>query len=365
MYLKLILIFLLFGFIIFNFIKPSISKLPALPRFQLAQKPTPIEKYPYPNLESIFSDNHNTAKNLDPNKKIVLIATGDVIPARSVNYQTTARNNFKWPFERVADIIKDADITFINLETPLLDNCPVTQQGMIFCGSSKHLDGLAFAGVDIASLANNHAGNWGEIGVEETVEHLTNAGIQATGHSNQPPANKTIKGTRFTFLGFNDITKPQPGINNVDDQKVCGDIKAARKNADVVLVTFHWGAEYRGQPDERQKQLGHLAIDCGADLIIGNHPHWIQPVEIYQGKLITYAHGNFIFDQEWSEKTKLGVVGKYTFQGKNLVDIEYLPVKIIDYGQPYFLQGEEKQRILEEMKQESLRLHQDASGSSN
>ena len=99
--------------------------------------------------------------------------------------------------------------------------------------------------------------------------------------------------------------------------------------------------------------LGHFTIDSGADLVIGNHPHWIQPIEIYKGKLITYAHGNFVFDQEWSLKTKQGVVGKYTFYDNQLVDVEFLPIQIENYGQPFFLAGQAKKSILESMKIQS------------
>jgi poly-gamma-glutamate synthesis protein (capsule biosynthesis protein) len=126
----------------------------------------------------------------------------------------------------------------------------------------------------------------------------------------------------------------------------------------VVIVQYHWGTEYITPPEERQKSLGRLTIDSGADLVIGNHPHWIKPIEFYKGKLITYGHGNFVFDQEWSQKTKEGVVGKYTFDGRDLVDVEYMPVEIINYGQPYFLEGSKKKQILDEMFFESAKLRQ-------
>ena len=95
--------------------------------------------------------------------------------------------------------------------------------------------------------------------------------------------------------------------------------------------------------------MAHLAIDSGADLIIGNHAHWIQPLEIYKDKLIMYAHGNFIFDQMWSQETREGVVGKYTFYNKKLVDVEYSPIQIDDYGQPHFVEGEQKERMLKNL----------------
>src|SRR3989344_7733703 len=121
-----------------------------------------------PSVKDIFTKDHNWVATLSAERKRVLIATGDVIPARSVNYQTVTRNNFIWPYEKIAEYLKSADVTFVNLETPLINNCPLTQEGMIFCGSSKNIEGLVYSGVDIVSLANNHAANHGEKGVLET-----------------------------------------------------------------------------------------------------------------------------------------------------------------------------------------------------
>ncbi len=261
-----------------------------------------------------------------------IIATGDIIPARSVNYQTVTRNDFKWPYLKTADILKKADITFVNLETPLLSKCPLTQEGMIFCGDSRNIEGLVYAGVDIVNLANNHAGNYGKEGIDSTINLLNANKISVTGISGATILD--IKGLRFAFLGYNDISKSQPGISNVDEEKIKTEIVMAKKSADIVIIAFHWGTEYTDKPNERQIYLAHLAIDSGADLIIGNHPHWIQTVEKYKGKHITYAHGNFIFDQEWSQKTKEGVIGKYTFKDKELINVEFFPVQINDYGQP-------------------------------
>lgn len=307
-----------------------------------------------PSIDQMFAQDHSLTSALPSDRKRVLIATGDVIPARVVNIQATKYRNFKWPYEQTADILRDADITFINLETPLIKNCPLVNDGMKFCGDEKNIEGLVFAGVDIASLANNHASNYDINAVASTADLLNSNGILVTGIDG--PVYENIKGLTFAFLGYNDISKIQLGMSNAEEDKIQREIAQARQNADIVVVTFHWGAEYRNQPDERQKYLGHLAIDSGADLVIGNHPHWIQPVEIYKGKLITYAHGNFVFDQEWSLKTKQGVVGKYTFYDNQLVDVEFLPLQIENYGQPYFLTDNAKKAILESMKLESEKL---------
>lgn len=309
--------------------------------------------YPALTIDKIFSKDHSWIKSLPSEVIITLTAAGDIIPARAVNNQTVKLNNFLWPYEKTANLLKNADITFVNLETPLIKGCPVTVEGMVFCGDAMNATGLKFAGIDIVSMGNNHAGNYGVKGVEETKDLLTNFGIQVTGIESSGPVYEFVKGFKFAFLGYNDISKLQPGVKDVDEEKLKEDIALAKKQADLVIVTFHWGEEYRRQPDERQIYLGHLAIDAGADLVIGNHPHWIQPIEFYKGKLITYAHGNFVFDQMWSQKTREGVVGKYTFYKKQLVDVEYTPIQINDYGQPNFVDLSQANSILEDMRKQS------------
>lgn len=328
------------------------------PPWPVTLKLPPPEKYnPVPiSLEAVFVNNHSWTATLSAEHVTTIIATGDVIPARAANYQAVVRyKDILWPWQKTAAILRRADITLINLESPLFPDCKAEfSTTMIFCGSSQNLEGLEFAGVDVASLANNHMGNYGTAGISQTKKLLEEAGILVTGVSG--PVYKTVKNIRFAFLGYNTIGAPEKMISWADPEKMTREISQARKNADVVVVEFHWGTEYTSQPNDQQRELAHQAIDDGADLIVGNHPHWIQSVEIYKGKFVAYAHGNFIFDQEWSEKTKEGVVGKYTFFDNKLVDAEFLPVKIIDYGQPYFLEGTDKEKILEEMKTSSIKL---------
>jgi poly-gamma-glutamate capsule biosynthesis protein CapA/YwtB (metallophosphatase superfamily) len=346
------------GFLTFKIFSPATS-ITSPQNTPLVNKLLPSPStLPYPTLNTIFTQPHDWTATISTEKKITLIATGDIIPARSVNFQTYQQKDPLWAYKKIADFTSSGDLTFINLETPLITNCPLTQEGMVFCGDVRHLQGLKLLGVDVASLGNNHAGNHGEKGLQETVKLLESQGIAATGvdDTNHSAVFKEIKGVKFAFLGYNDITSPQPGVLDVDLDRIKKDIAQAKSQADVVVVTYHWGVEYRDQPDDRQKELGHFTIDAGADLVIGNHPHWIQPVELYKGKLITYAHGNTIFDQMWSQKTREGVIGKYTFLGKNLIDVEYLPLQIDNYGQPHFLEGAQKNKILEEMYQGSLKL---------
>jgi len=284
---------------------------------------------------------------------ISLLVTGDVLPAREVNNRAATRNNFNWPYEKTADQLRAADITFINLETPLVAGCERTQSGMIFCGDVRNIEGLQFAGVDIASLANNHALNQGDEGFLETAELLIRNGILPVGDSEQPKI-LVRKGTKFAFLAYNDVgEQSELPMAAAQEEKIRRDILVARSQADVVIVQFHWGEEYQRLPTWRQEELAHFAIDSGADLVLGNHPHWFQAVEMYKDKLIAYSHGNFVFDQMWSLETRQGVVGEYIFEGSVLVDVIYHPVQIEDYGQPRWLEGEEKQKVLEELRDSS------------
>lgn len=311
------------------------------------ETPSPTPFYSDITLDSVFDGKLN-----QPPGSTVIIATGDVIPSRSVNFNTLQRDNFMWPYEKIADFTKNADITLIDLETPIFDQCPVTQEGFKFCGEDGHIEGLKAMEVDVVSVGNNHAGNYGVEGVKKTIDLLNRNGILVMGMTNQKPVIKEVSETKFAFLGYDDIAN-EPGIAHAEEQQIKQDIAAARQMADVVIVEYHWGVEYRDFPDNRQIELGHFTIDSGADVVIGNHPHWIQPPEIYKGKYIMYAHGNTIFDQMWSEETKKGVIGKYVFVGPKLIDVEYYPIYTQDYGQPSFLEGEQKEQVLNNLKNAS------------
>ncbi len=313
------------------------------------------------SLDQIFNEDHSWLNELPTNSLTTVLITGDVLMARSVNAKNVAANDFTRPFRKTAETLKAADLTFINLETPLIPNCPTTNEGMVFCGDLRSVEGLTYAGIDIASLGNNHGGNHGAAGVEATVKALTEAGISSVGTTNSGPVYKAVDGQRFAFLGYNDVDK-QPGVASATDALVAGQIKEAKSQADTVIVMFHWGAEYHAQPTDRQRQLGRLAIDAGADQIISNHPHWIQPLELYKNKPIAYALGNFVFDQTWSQKTQEGVVARLTYKEKSLIDIEYLPVAISTSGVPSFMTGTDKTKILSEMRGESKLLELKESG---
>lgn len=289
-------------------------------------------------------------------KQIIdLVVTGDVLLARHVNVLMEQKNDFSWPFHNVAELLKTADISFINLETPLTKDCRSRSDGMIFCGSTKAITGLQYAGIDVVNLANNHASNQGPEGVSETIEALQEVGIAVTGATNNNAVYTTVSGIKFAFLGFNEVNN-QAGVTTAYPETIKQEVTQARMEADVVVVQFHWGNEYTYSPSAHQRELARLAVDSGADLIVGNHPHWFQPYEFYKDTMIMYSHGNLIFDQMWSRETRIGVIGHYQFSDKKLVGVTFIPTRIDEFGQPVILEGNEAEEVLNKLQSESRKL---------
>jgi poly-gamma-glutamate capsule biosynthesis protein CapA/YwtB (metallophosphatase superfamily) len=338
---------------------PAGTPVSALNSTSPSHRPTPTPT-PTPaeiSLSSIFGDSKPDLAQYDQSKLRTIIATGDVIPARDVNYEVLTRHDFLYPWRQTADYLKTGDLLYVNLESPLIAACPVVRTGFKFCGDARSIAGFDYAGVNVANLANNHLTNYGPTGTNETEVLLSKHGIGISGLGNYEI--RDIRGIKFAFLGFNGVGAA------VDRVEMKREIDLVRPKADVVVVQFHWGKEYELMPQpaagiapDNPREIGHLAIDDGADLVIGNHPHWVEPVEIYNGKLITYAHGNFIFDQMWSQETREGVVGRYTFYGTRLVRVDYRPLVIDNYAQPRWLDettGEGK-AILDRMANASAQL---------
>lgn len=294
------------------------------------------------------------ASQVSSASSMTLIFTGDVIPARSVNAMMVRKNNFNFPFEKTADFLKSGDLTIINLESPLIDHCPTTDEGMVFCGDPRFTTGLNYAGVDIANLANNHSSNYGEEGIVSTKEKLNKIGIETVGTGNIVYRN--VKGTNLAFLSYDGVAPLVPFLSNINTELIKSQVKEAKSQADFVIVLFHWGKEYEKNPVEEKSvapfnpvEIGRYTIDSGADLVVGNHPHVVQGYEIYNGKYIFYALGNFIFDQMWSEETKIGAPLKLEIVNGKVQNFSFYPEKIENFAQPYFLEGDEKEKVLEKI----------------
>ena len=280
-----------------------------------------------------------------------LIAVGDIMLSRDVASTIKRKNDYKYPFLNTADLLKSADITFGNLECPITPGRIIQTNEMVFRADPQVVEGLKYAGFDILSLANNHTMNFGEKGIEDTFKYLNEANIKFIGAGKDlkeafEPKILEVNGLKFAFLAYADNSfmpvsygakENKAGIAFMDIAKMNQDVKSAKEKSDFVIISMHSGVEYAKEPNQNQINFAHSAIDAGADLVIGHHPHIVQKVEKYKDKYILYSLGNFVFDQMWSEETRKGVIAKITFSKEGIQNTEFIPVLIENYSQPKIL----------------------------
>ena len=300
-----------------------------------------------------------------------LNAVGDIIIGRTVYEQEMKRNDFTSSFVRVADFLKSADLTVANNESTLADGIAYPLAGLSFAAPARAIDGHVFAGIDAVGLANNHAFNGGGDAFLQMIDNFHKRGIQTFGgganaEQARKPAIIDVKGTKVAMLAYDSIpgngratttTPGQPFISmtpwgafsEVDVQAMEADIRTAKTQADVVIPYYHWSEEYTHQANEQMRTVAHRAIDAGATMVIGSHPHWVQGIEWYNGHLISYSLGNFVFDQEQMLKTKQGLILSATFSGPNLVSAKYTPIQIEQYFQPHILEGAPAKQVLSDV----------------
>ena len=246
----------------------------------------------------------------------------------------------------VRSLIKGADLAIANMEEVAVKNWSYHPHGMVFTGNPAYLLGIRNAGFDWVSMANNHVGDFGTAGVVQSMGYLTKNGLLHGGaglntNAAHQPSIVTVSGVKVALLSYDTIanmynaTATTAGSAHMTTAWLKHDIKAARASgAQVVIVWPHWGIEYTTGPSQTQQTLAHAAIDAGADIVIGNHPHWAEAMEVYKGKPIWYALGNFTFDQTWSEPTMEGISLELTFSGSHLVQAWLHPHLVLDYAQP-------------------------------
>jgi poly-gamma-glutamate synthesis protein (capsule biosynthesis protein) len=272
-----------------------------------------------------------------------LIFAGDVMLSRGVLRQILTAHDPALPFRKIAPLLLGSDIAFINLESPFSDRGPYRDGGLIFHAPPEMIAGLEMAHIAVASTANNHTRDCGPHGVEFTIAWLRQHGIQPLGTSeSEAKTHRGIilerNGIRFGFLGYTydqqngnwrDVDKR---IALADPAVLCRDVPELRRRADVVIVSMHHGVEYMPKPSKAQIAFAHAAIDAGATLVIGHHPHVVQAEETYHGGLIFYSLGNFIFDQYQREATQHGELVQVSFLGRNVLETHIMPIRITRTG---------------------------------
>ncbi|MFA5076227.1 MAG: CapA family protein [Patescibacteria group bacterium] len=272
---------------------------------------------------------------------ITLVAVGDIMLSRHVAWQMHQADDFTLPFKNLAPLLSQADITFGNLESPFATGQPIFE-GMSFKAQPEAIAGLKLAGFDVLSLANNHNLNQGRQGLLYSLDYLNDNGILPIGAGvDFITAHQGVKikvnDTTFGFLAYTYepiVNYSSPVLNNFDFEQLSQDITQLKKEADIIVVSMHAGIEYTFLPNQQQQDFAHRAIEAGASLIIGHHPHVTQLVEQYNEGWIFYSLGNFVFDQEWSQETKEGLVLQAIWENKKLVSLKLQPVIIENYSTP-------------------------------
>lgn len=277
-----------------------------------------------------------------------LAVAGDIMLGRGVNNKMVAYNDYLYPYRQIAGEFHSADLRVANLECTITDLYPVPTDPSTFdfVSAKRAVDGLVYAGFSALTVANNHAGGAGPGALQDMLATLRSHGIATCGGGDnlaaaRQPALMTAKGLRIALLGYDAIspqapyaTASSPGLAPLDLSTLAQDITAARSRADLVIPYFHWGIEYTKDPTPDQQHAARTAIDAGADLVLGVHPHWVQGIESYKGKLILYSFGNFIFDQDWSRPTMEGMLVHLYWRGTTLVGVRFVPVLDVDRCQP-------------------------------
>ena len=198
-------------------------------------------------------------------------------------------NGTSYFFQNVRQILEADDATFANFEGTLTTETTRETKEYAFKGDPSYTQILTDGSVDVVTLANNHSSDYGAQSLTDTEEALDEAGVDYC--IGDKIVVKEVNGIPTAFIG---IYVLNDGM--VREEQVKQTIAAAKQQgAKLVIVAFHWGTEKAEEPDETQKSLAHTAVDCGADLVVGHHPHVLQAIEYYKGKYIAYSLGNFCF----------------------------------------------------------------------
>ena len=277
-----------------------------------------------------------------------LFFVGDIMLNRGIKsvVETYGGGNFEFPFFKIADYLKTADILFGNLEGPISDKGKNVGSIYSFRAIPEVLKGLKFAGFDILSVANNHIFDYGREAMEDTLIRLKEAQIEyiGAGFSKEEALSPRIiekKGIKIAFLAFTNLGEKSweakensSGIAWLNKENLKHSIKKAKEEAELIIVSMHYGQEYQLQPTKEQKDFSHLAIDLGADLVIGHHPHVVQPIEQYKRGYIAYSLGNFVFDQNFSKETMEGLLLEVLIKSGKIEKIIPRDIKINNFFQP-------------------------------
>ena len=279
-----------------------------------------VGKAPKPLVEVTSAGERKRAGRLVV-RPIVFAAGGDVTPGEGVSDAVTAHGE-AYPWTGVAPLLRSADIATVNLEGAISDRGTPALKEYTFRGGPGLLHGAArVAGIDLVSVANNHTLDYGRDAFLDTLASARRAGLKTVGGgatlaAARRPAILEVGGLRIAVLGYSDVRPAGfdagpdwAGAAPADPILIAEDITAARRGgADLVVVWFHWGEELEQVPNSRQRVFGESTLASGANLVLGAHPHVLQPLERQGKKLVAWSLGNFVFPSHRAETTRTGVL---------------------------------------------------------
>ena len=291
-----------------------------------------------------------------------LMAMGDVMLARSIGRRIVADGPLS-PWTRVMGYLDQADIAVANLE------CTISWRGTpwakrhTFRAPPRAADSLVAAGIDVVSLANNHALDYGVTAFKDTLDLLDERGVAHVGGGRSrldahAPVIVERNGLRIAFMGYilpNSGPQPwfppqwaasqsRPGLAIGTPQLVAAEIAAIRPSVQVVIVIFHGGLEYRARPSSQVRDFTRAAVNAGAALVLGHHPHILQGYHHSGGTLIAYSLGNFVFDY-FTGRPNDSAILDVTLTADGVASLGWIPI-VIERGFPRPAVGAEVGRIL-------------------
>lgn len=290
--------------------------------------------------------------------EVRVLFTGDINPGRCPAQIALAADDYTLPYRAVAAELQVADLVVGSLDGVLSDLSPpiacVPEGEYNLIGPTRTVEGLAYAGFDLVTLATNHALDCGHLGfvcdgltLSDTLAAFRAVDIATVGAGlNRAEARQAVvlsrNGLRLAFLGASAVGEfawagaDTPGIAPLSTEHLhhlLSDIRAARASADIVVVLLHWGVEYESTPSIDQRRWAERMLDAGATVIVGTHPHVTQPIEPLGAGLVAYSLGNFVFDQD-PQATRAGNVLEATFTASGLGAWRVLPIEIVDLHRP-------------------------------
>jgi len=281
-----------------------------------------------------------------------ILFVGDMMFDRGVEALMEKNNSFSYPVEIIKSFLKDFNFVIGNLEGPLNETTKAFSDGSLtFSFDKRSIESLKEGNFSLVSLANNHTLNMDREGLDETKNILTGNSIAYTGDPIECDSDYIYQKDGITYYGIN-VTYP----SNCSDKEIASQIEDIRfyNPETYLIVLIHWGVEYKPANSKAQEALAHAMIDAGANLIVGGHPHVVQNIEQYNGKLIFYSLGNFIFDQYFSKETQESLaLGLETHKDKKVFTL--YPIENNASYQPKLMNEVEKIEFLNSLAEKSAK----------